>query len=143
MIHPQLLVAPVNSVSYSTHMCTSCDSGTPLYTGIHDLWKVKMKLESVVDWLNLGLALGLLYPTLETIEKEQRGEVKQCKTKMLASWLRQQDVPSWAMLRRALEEIGERQLANDLCGSSHDGELELQVYWTGTVSVISHTGLGY
>ena len=105
-----------------------------------------MKLESVVDWLNLGLALGLFYPTLETIEKEQRGEVKQCKTKMLASWLRQQDdvsdVPSWAMLRRALEEIGERQLANDLCGSSHDGELELQVYWTGTVSVISHTGLG-
>ena len=26
--------------------------------------------------------------------------------------------------------------------SSHDGELELLVYWTGTVSVVSHTGLG-
>ena len=25
--------------------------------------------------------------------------------------------------------------------SSHDGELELLVYWTGTVSVVSHTGL--
>ena len=26
--------------------------------------------------------------------------------------------------------------------SSHDGELELLVYWTGTVSVVSLTGLG-
>ena len=88
-----------------------------LYTGIADLSKVKKKLKNVVDWQSLGLALGILYPTLEKIEGEQRGVVEQCKTKMLASWLQQQDdfgVPSWAMLRRALEEIGERQLANDL-----------------------------
>ena len=35
MIHPQLLLvispAVLPSVSHSTHMYTSCDSGTPLY----------------------------------------------------------------------------------------------------------------
>ena len=74
----------------------------------------------VVDWQSLGLALGLLYPTLEIIEKEQRGVVEQCKTKLLAAWLQQQDhvsrkgIPSWAVLRTALKEIGEHQLASEI-----------------------------
>ena len=115
MIHPQLLVAPVPSVS---HTYTQVVTVVLLYTGIDDLFEVEMKLKSVVDWQGLGLALGLLYPTLEIIEKEQRGVVQQCKTKMLASWLQQQDnvsrngtCPFVGMLRRALERIGERQLA--------------------------------
>ena len=39
---------------------------------------------------------------------------------MLAAWLQQQDnvsqngAPSWSVLRTALEEIGERQLASEL-----------------------------
>ena len=90
-----------------------------LYTGIDDLFKVKVFLKSVVDWQSLGLALGLLYPTLEIIEKEQLGVVEQCKTKMLAAWLQQQDsvcqncsVPSWSVLRAALRSIGENELAS-------------------------------
>ena len=89
-----------------------------LYTDIADLFKVKVYLKSVVDWQSLGLALGLLYPTLEIIEKEQRGLVEQCKTKMLAAWLQQQDnvsqngVPSWSVLRTALRSIGENELAS-------------------------------
>ena len=52
------------SVSHSTsqYMYTSCDSGTPLTTGIDDLVIVKKFLKSVVAWKKLGLELGLLYP---------------------------------------------------------------------------------
>ena len=115
LIHPQLLVAPVPSVSH-VHTCTQVVTVVLLYTGIDDLFKVKMTLKNLNDWQSLGLALGLLYPTLERIEMEQRGNITMCKTKMLAAWLQQQDnvsqngVPSWSVLRTALEEIGERQL---------------------------------
>ena len=114
MIHPQLLVAPVPSVS---HTCTQVVTVVLLYTGIDDLASVKRALKNLVDWQSLGLELGLLYTTLEIIEREQRGNITACKTKMLAAWLQQQDnvtengVPSWMVLRRALKEIGENELA--------------------------------
>ena len=87
-----------------------------LYTDIDDLFEVKMKLKNLNDWQSLGLALGLLYPTLKRMEEEQRGAIDKCKTEMIAAWLQQQDnvctsgVPSWAVLRNALEKIGENQL---------------------------------
>ena len=89
-----------------------------LYTGIDDLVDVKRFLNNVVDWQSLGLELGLLYPTLEQVEEEQRGAIVKCKTKMLAAWLQQQDnvsrkgVPSWSVLRTALRSIGENELAS-------------------------------
>ena len=91
-----------------------------LYTGIDDLFEVQMYLKSVLHWKKLGLALGLLYPTLQKIEKEQHEKVDDCLMEMLAAWLQQQDNvckngdPSWAVLRTALEKIGERQLASEL-----------------------------
>ena len=84
-----------------------------LYTGIDDLFDVKMSLKNLNDWQSLGLSLGLLYPTLERIEEEQRGAIEKCKTKMIAAWLQQQDNvckkgdPSWVVLRTALRKIGE------------------------------------
>ena len=73
----------------------------------------------MVDWQSLGLELGLLYTTLEIIEKEQPRNVTNCKTKMLAAWLQQHDViqngvPSWSVLRTALQEIGENELASEI-----------------------------
>ena len=91
-----------------------------LYTGIADLVNVKKVLKNVVDWQSLGLELGLLYPRLEQIDEEQRGSIAKCNTKMLAAWLQQKDhvsrkgIPSWAVLRTALEEIGEHQLASEI-----------------------------
>ena len=91
-----------------------------LYTGIDDLFEVKMKLKNVNDWQSLGLALGLLYPTLERIDENQHGDIEKCKIKMIAAWLQQQDnvckngVPSWAVLRRALKMIDESQLASEI-----------------------------
>ena len=78
-----------------------------------------MFLKDLVDWLNLGLALGLLYPTLQLIEKDS-GKTDECKTKMLAAWLQQQDnvpqegVPSWSVLQAALRNIGESELADKI-----------------------------
>ena len=92
-----------------------------LYTGIDDLLMVQMRLESLFRWKKLGLALGLGYPTLQKIERAQRDNVDDCMMEMLAAWLQQQDnvsrkgVPSaWSVLRTALEEIGEHQLASEI-----------------------------
>ena len=81
---------------------------------------MKLFLKTLVDWQSLGLELGLLYPTLETIEKEARREVVQCRTKMLAAWLQQKDnvsqfgVPSWTILQTALRNMGENELASEI-----------------------------
>ena len=75
-----------------------------------------MFLKNFSAWKYLGLALGLLYPTLERIEMNNRAE--DCKMKMLAAWLQKQDnvsqkgIPSWSVLRAALQELGEHQLAD-------------------------------
>ena len=91
-----------------------------LYTGIEDLFEVQKHLQTVVRWKKLGLALGLIYPTLQKIEKEQHEKVDDCMMEMLAAWLQRQDnvskkgVPSWSVLKTALLEIGEAQLADEI-----------------------------
>ena len=88
------------------------------YTGIDDLFEVKMKLKNLNDWQSLGLALGLLYPSLKKIDEDQRGKTDKCIMEMLVAWLNQQDnvcqkgVPSWSVLKAALNKIGEIQLAD-------------------------------
>ena len=70
--------------------------------------------------MSLGLELGLLYTTLESIENKECRDVEKCKTKMLAGWLQQQDevakkgVPCWATLEKALRNIGHNDLANTI-----------------------------
>ena len=78
-----------------------------------------MFLKNLIDhWKPLGLALGLLYPTLKRIETEQRGDIQNCKMEMVAAWLQRQDnvskkgIPSWKVLRAALVNIGENELAD-------------------------------
>ena len=99
------------------YTCNDC--GTPSI-GINDLDKVKTLLKNLVDWQSLGLKLGLFYPTLEKIETDHPGKVEQCKTKMLAAWLRQQDnvrqhgSPSWSVLQAALRSMGENDIASEI-----------------------------
>ena len=91
-----------------------------LYTGIDDLFKVRKLVKQVVDWKDLGLVLGLAYTTLQKIEREQHDRVDVCTREMLAAWLQQQDnvsqhgIPSLTVLRAALREIGENELANEI-----------------------------
>ena len=70
-------------------------------------------VQDLNDWMNLGLKLGQCYPTLERIAEEQRGNISQCKLKIMVAWLQQQDnvaskrVPSWSVLSAALKRMGE------------------------------------
>ena len=72
------------------------------------------------DWKRLGLTLGLLYrPTLTGIATYRREKPAECIKDMLTAWLEQQDnvsqrggVPSWSVLRAALQRIGEHELAD-------------------------------
>ena len=79
---------------------------------------VQMRLKSLGHWKKLGLALGLLYPTLQKIERAQHDNMDDCMMEMLAAWLQQQynvflkGVPSWSVLRTALEE--KHQLASEI-----------------------------
>ena len=79
MIHPQLLVAPVPSVS---HTCTQVVTVVLLYTGIGDLVSVKR------TWLTGNLLVwswdcSTLHWRLY-IEREQLGNITACKNIMLA-----------------------------------------------------------
>ena len=74
-------------------------------------------LHVLTDWKRLGLALGLLYPTLKSIEKDN-DKNDESKMEMLAAWLHQQDtvfqigVPSWSVLQAALRRVGENEFAS-------------------------------
>ena len=75
-------------------------------------------IRDINNWKELGLQLGLVYPTLEKIDLEQRGRIDSCKICMLSAWLQQQDnvskkgVPSWSVLRTALQSMGEHETAD-------------------------------
>ena len=70
------------------------------------------------NWEELGLHLGLLHSSLKTIDLEQRGRIASCKIDMLSAWLQQQDnvlhkgVPSWSVLKAALQSMGEHETAD-------------------------------
>ena len=76
-----------------------------------DISDLDAVLESVkeisVDWMELGLKLGIEYSTLEKIEAERR-RIDDRKREMLAAWLRGEDnakEQSWLTLVTALEEM--------------------------------------
>ena len=75
-------------------------------------------VDSVGDWKRLGLTLGLLYNTLTCIETHRHYKQDDCIKDMLSAWLQQKDnvtqtgVPSWSVLRGALQKIGEHELAD-------------------------------
>ena len=82
------------------------------------------------NWEELGLQLqlGLLYSSLERIDLEQRDRIAKCKLVMLSAWLQQQDnviqkgVPSWSVLRAALQSIGEHETANRISNCNEYGD---------------------
>ena len=81
---------------------------------------MKNALENFIDWESLGLELGLVYPTLEKIERNDGSNVTKCMTKMLAAWLNKQDnvseigQPSWSVLKKALIKIKEIAIAEQI-----------------------------
>ena len=60
------------------------------------------------------------YRTEACSAKNSHGDINDCMMEMLAAWLQRYDnvsqkgLPSWTMLKTALEEIEEKQLANKI-----------------------------
>ena len=56
------------------------------------------------DWFNLGVALGLSYSTLKTIESNYPKDARRCLTEIVIAWLQMKDnaQPSWQSLASAL-----------------------------------------
>ena len=69
---------------------------------INDLSKVMKAVHGVNKWFNLGLELGLLQPTLQSIRDQH--QPSDHKREMLTKWLNQVDGcrPSWKVLVEAL-----------------------------------------
>ena len=91
-----------------------------LITAENDLCDVLAVIRDLNDWKDLGLQLGLLYLTLIDIETYRRGRLDDCRIDMLSAWLQQQDnvpqkgVPSWNVLRAALQIMGEHWTADKI-----------------------------
>ena len=89
-----------------------------IITAENDLCDVLPVICDLSDWKDLGLQLGLLYTTLTDIETYRRGKPSECRIDLLSAWLQRQDnvkkkgVPSWSMLRAALQSMGEHETAN-------------------------------
>ena len=77
------------------------------------LGQVLSKLGKIIEWKTLGLNLGLLRKTLDTISEEGRDRVDKCTSDMLNAWFKWNDNvdspdygrPSWKRLLEALDPI--------------------------------------
>ena len=87
-------------------------------------------LESVIEYMRLGLELGLSYALLNKIRQEQGRKVEDCKRTLLHSWLERADRvdemggTNKPTLVAALRRMGEHRVADNIitgwiCGSNH------------------------
>lgn len=88
-------------------------------THLHDLLCETVSI--ILEWYNLGLALGLLPHTLDTIQS-QNADPSTCRRTMLTDWLKKKDQvpqngsPSWRTLVIALRSatVNREDIANDI-----------------------------
>ena len=83
------------------------------------------ELYEVIDWIPLGLHLGIKLPELKTIEANYPKDLKMCRIEMFQMW--QKNVtPTWSAVVQALVGIGERRLASEL--TQKHGWLKIQTF---------------
>ena len=75
------------------------------------LFTIKRNLRGVNDWQELGLALGMEYSFLDSIDKDKGGDVEKCKTAMLHSWLKTGEATKSSLVT-ALKKMGEECIAD-------------------------------
>ena len=83
---------------------------------ITDLDEIQESIKEIVDWKDLGLKLGLLYPTLQKIETDVR-TVNKCKREMLAAWLKGEDKSkdrTWSTLVDGVHKMNHHSLAEEI-----------------------------
>ena len=77
-------------------------------------------LESVTEYMRLGLELGLSYPELNKIRQEQGKKVEDCKKSLLHSWLKRTERvdemggANKPALVAALRRMGEHRVADSI-----------------------------
>ena len=104
-------------------------------------------LDSIVDWYQLGVRLGLKDHELRTISRDFRGDNERCKLEMLGRWLRNAELPTWKAVVDALQLMGEHAVAAKIqarhCSSSTDtGKYILCSFkYLGEESTQNHTHL--
>ena len=63
-------------------------------------------LNTVHQWFELGVHLGLSYPVLNTIEENRRGKVEMCRIDVLGKWLNgPEEKCSKQFLQSALQKL--------------------------------------
>ena len=103
--------------------------------GIDDLAQVLVALRDLVHWQFLGLELGVPYGRLTYFKHNNSENIENCKRDMLTFWLMRDHnimmgVPSWSILKAALRNIGEDELADTI---QADGESSCLNVTTGHV----------
>ena len=97
-----------------------CIISIDLITGSEILGDVCEALFTCVNWMGLGIQLGLNYSRLRGIEIERHLNVSSCRIDMIAAWLRKEDQvmkkggPTWKQLIQALRFIGEISLGEEI-----------------------------
>ena len=70
------------------------------------------ELHEVIDWIPLGLYLGIKLPELKTIEANYP-TLQRRRLEMFKKW-QKSVTPTWSAVVQALVEIGMRRLASEL-----------------------------
>ncbi len=87
----------------------------PYKTAVDDLHLVDVleEVAKVVEWEQLGLALGVKNSILEKIKKNVPSDVTECLMEMLSHWLNNDDEATWEKLCSTLEKepVGYNNLA--------------------------------
>ena len=77
-------------------------------------------LSPLIHWDRLGLQLGISFPEVKKIEKEERGSVNNCLAAMLQRWMQEEDDvkkcggATKKSLVSALREMDEIALSEDI-----------------------------
>ena len=68
---------------------------------------------TVVEWYDLGTALGLSTQLLKNIEKYSNNE-DNSRIILFKKWLEENDNPTWSNISNALNTIGQKYLAEEI-----------------------------
>jgi len=85
-------------------------------TGKLDVLSLSNELTEVVDWHQLGIQLGIPVSELSNIEADYHKNERR-KTETLSLWLRRTPNASWEHVVKALRQMGEKRVAENIAES--------------------------
>ncbi|XP_019858668.1 PREDICTED: uncharacterized protein LOC100636127 [Amphimedon queenslandica] len=85
-------------------------------------------------WFEFGVNLGLLYPELEAIDVNHRGNISRCLMECLSKWLSKAHHPTWQTLASALKKIELKTVAEKIEKTMVDTASQLLQYYSSKIS---------